>query len=137
MRKIQAIVIHCSATKAYADIGAEEIRRWHVQGNGWRDIGYHFVIRRSGVIETGRPIEQAGAHVSGHNADSVGICLAGGLDANMRPEANYSPEQWAALKDKVLELKKAFPGAKVLGHRDYPGVNKACPCFDVRKWAAQ
>jgi len=141
MRKINAIVIHCSDSKAAADIGAKEIRRWHVTpppgGNGWADIGYHFIIRRNGAIEQGRPIEQAGAHVGGHNANSIGICLVGGQGADGRPEANYTPAQWAALKAKIMALRQDFPAAAILGHRDYPGVAKACPCFDARAWAAK
>ena len=137
MRKINEIVIHCSATRARADIGVGEIRQWHVQGNGWRDIGYHFVIRRDGGIEAGRPLDQAGSHVTGHNAGSIGLCLAGGLDDNHQPAANFTPAQWAALKDKLIELSAAFPGARILGHRDFPGVKKDCPCFDVRTWLAR
>ena len=134
MRKINEIVLHCSGTRPDADIGAREIREWHVQGQGWRDIGYHLVIRLNGLIETGRPLDQAGAHVAGHNADSVGICLVGGLGENGRPEAAFAPEQWAALRAKLAELKNAFPGAHILGHRDFPGVTKACPSFDVKTW---
>ena len=136
MRPITEIVIHCSATRARADIGAGEIREWHVRGRGWRDIGYHLVIRRNGLIETGRPLDQAGSHVVKFNANSIGICLVGGAGEN-GPENNFEPHQWAALKDKLLELKKAFPGAEIKGHRDFPGVGKDCPCFDVRDWLAQ
>lgn len=137
MRKITHIVIHCSATRPGADIGAKEIRKWHVQDNGWRDIGYHFVIRRNGEVETGRPVEQAGAHVSGHNAYTVGVCLAGGVDDRGRPENNYTPEQWASLKELAGSLKQRFPNAVIQGHRDFPGVKKDCPCFDARKWAKE
>ena len=137
MREINAIVIHCSATKANADIGLDEIRKWHTgpKGNGWRDVGYHLIIRRDGGIEKGRPIEEIGAHVVGHNADSIGVCLVGGLDENMRPAANYTPAQWAALKEVVADLKKLFPAAAIKGHCDYPNVAKACPCFDVSGWS--
>jgi N-acetylmuramoyl-L-alanine amidase len=134
MRKITEIVIHCSGTKPNVDAGADEIRQWHVQGRGWPDIGYHLVIRRSGLIETGRPIEQIGAHVTGRNANSIGLCLVGGLGENGQPTADFTPEQWAALKAKLLELKAAYPEAGILGHRDFPGVTKACPSFDVKTW---
>ena len=137
MRKISEIVIHCSATKPDVDVGVRDIRQWHVQGQGWRDIGYHLVIRLSGLVEAGRPLEQIGAHVAGHNADSVGICLVGGLGENGRPEAAFTPEQWAALRAKLAELKNAFPEALILGHRDFPGVTKACPSFDVKTWLAE
>ena len=134
MRKITDIVIHCSATGPGADIGVKEIRDWHMKQNGWKDIGYHFVIRRDGAIENGRPMEQVGAHVSGHNANSIGVCLVGGVDSKGKPEANYTPDQWAALKRLLCGLGREFPGARILGHRDFPNVKKDCPCFDVADW---
>jgi N-acetylmuramoyl-L-alanine amidase len=78
MREITHIVMHCTATPGTADIGAAEVNRWHLQ-RGWSGIGYHFVIRRNGTVEAGRPIEKKGAHVAGFNAKSVGISLAGGV----------------------------------------------------------
>lgn len=131
------IVIHCSATRAIQDIGATDIRKWH-KAKGWRDIGYHFVIRRNGTVEKGRGVDEIGSHVQGHNAASVGICLVGGLNNDTyKPEANYTPAQWTALKMLVAQMLKKYPSAKVLGHRDFPKVAKACPCFDVKPWAAK
>ena len=145
MRKITSIVVHCSDNFPSQDVGAAELRTLHTtpppRGQGWRDIGYHLVIRRNGVIEKGRPLEQIGAHVAGHNAASIGICLAGGRkEGSVNPpryEANFTLEQWAALKTLVIGLKKTFPAAEVKGHRDFPGVKKECPCFDARAWAAK
>jgi Negative regulator of beta-lactamase expression len=120
------------------DIGAETIRRWHTdpepRGRGWTDIGYHFVIRRNGSVENGRDVERPGAHAYGYNEDSIGVCLVGGTDANDRlhAEANYTMEQYRALEELVHVLLDRHPDAEVLGHRDLPGVKKACPCFDVR-----
>lgn len=131
------IVIHCSATRAIQDIGASDIRKWHM-AKGWRDIGYHFVIRRNGKVEKGRALDAIGSHVAGHNANSVGVCLVGGLNNDTyAPEANYTAAQWAALKVLVADLLKKFPNAKVLGHRDFAGVKKACPCFDAKPWASK
>ena len=131
------IVIHCSATRAIQDIGAKEIRSWH-KAKGWRDIGYHFVIRRNGAVEKGRGVDEIGSHVQGYNAASVGICLVGGLNNDTyAPEANYTPAQWSALKTLVSSMLKKYPAAKVLGHRDFPKVAKACPCFDAKPWAAK
>jgi len=134
--EVKYIVIHCADTYASMDIGAKEIDSWHKQ-NGWDGIGYHFVIRRSGIVEPGRPLDQAltpgwqvrqGAHVSGYNSQSVGVCLVGG-----KPEANYTAYQWSSLHTVVDFLKLCFPKAEVVGHRDLDS-GKACPCFDVRKW---
>lgn len=134
MRRIDYIVLHCSATKVSADIGAAEIRDWHVRGNGWRDIGYHYVIRRSGQVEPGRPLDQTGAHVSGHNSNSIGLCLVGGIGAAGQAENNFVPAQWEALKALVARLKRQFPRARIQGHRDFPNVKKDCPCFDAIAW---
>ena len=131
------IVIHCSATRPSQIAGAKEIRAWH-KAKGWRDIGYHFVIRRDGKVETGRGVNEIGSHVQGYNAASVGVCLEGGLnDKTFAPENNYTPKQWASLKALITELRKKFPLAGVCGHRDFPKVAKACPCFDAIPWAVK
>jgi hypothetical protein len=127
------LVVHCAATTPTMDIGRAEIDRWH-RAQGWLMIGYHYVIRRDGKVETGRPEESVGAHVSGYNANSVGICLAGGVDAQGRSEDNYTSAQYAALAELLRDLRTRYPNAKVQGHRDFPKVAKDCPCFDVRSW---
>jgi len=117
------------------DIGADIIRDWHVKGNRWADIGYHAVIRRNGELESGRPMSRAGAHVAGHNADSIGICLVGGVAADRRtPENNFTPEQMATLERVVKDLLRRYPGATVHGHNEFAA--KACPSFDVQAWWA-
>lgn len=132
------IVVHCAATKPTMNIGRKEIQMWHVQ-QGWLAIGYHFVIRRDGTIEEGRPHDVVGSHVKSRNADTVGICLVGGVDKNMKPEDNFTDAQKAALSDLLWRMTSglAFDGAykslKVVGHRDLdPG--KACPSFDAKAW---
>lgn len=128
MRDIAKIIIHCAATPADMDIGVAEIRRWHVDERGWRDIGYHFVIRRDGTVERGRPQAEAGAHVRGHNGDSIGICLVGG-----KPGFNFHYSQMDALVDLVLDLRDQYPSATVHGHNEFDS-GKDCPCFDVQAW---
>lgn len=134
--KTNWIVVHCSATRAVQrNIGVDDIRQWHLQ-KGWSDIGYHYVIKRDGTLQTGRKEDQIGAHVEGHNTDSIGICMVGGLnDKTFKPENNYTAAQWKTLRALVNTLVKRYPAAKVLGHRDFKGVQKACPCFDARPWA--
>lgn len=129
------IVIHCSATPPSMDIGKKEIDRWH-RDRGWNGIGYHYVIRRDGIVEEGRGLKEQGAHVAGYNHNSIGICLVGGVSEEFprAAEANYTTAQWAVLEKLVTELSGLFPKAVIQGHRDFPGVNKACPCFDVKDW---
>lgn len=131
MRKIDKIIVHCSATRPSQDIGAAEIDTCHKK-QGWNGIGYHFVIRRNGQIEKGRPVEIAGAHCKGHNADSIGICLVGGIDANGRSENNFTDAQFQALRKLVADLKNNFLQVTVHGHCEF--ANKACPCFDVQEF---
>ena len=129
MRKINQIIVHCSDTFPEMDVGREEIRKWHVEERGWEDIGYHFIIRRNGTMEAGRPIEEIGAHVRGENADSIGICMVGG-----KPFTNFSLKQYQALKDLVQFLLVAHKLTldKVYGHYEYDD-SKSCPTFDVRE----
>ena len=128
------IVVHCSATQAKADIGAADIDRWH-RGQGWQTIGYHYVIRRTGLIEEGREEDKIGSHVKNHNANSIGICMIGGVAADGKtPENNFTPEQFDSLKSLVARLKTKYTNAVVQGHRDFPDVAKACPSFSVKDW---
>lgn len=140
-RVIEYIVYHTSAT-ADQDIGAKEIREWH-KARGWRDIGYHFVIRRDGSIEKGRPLNQIGAHVRGYNSRSIGICMVGGKKTIRGWEPNYTHEQWVTAGYLATRLLEIYPDAQLKGHRDFsPDRNrdgritrdewiKECPCFDV------
>lgn len=137
MRPISKIIIHCSATPADMDIGAKEIDRWH-KARGWSGIGYHAVIRRNGDIERGRDDDVIGAHAKGYNAGSLAVCMVGGVDENGELETNFLPAQYESLTAVVANWRNEY-GVKdkgIMGHRDLPGVNKACPCFDVRAWWA-
>lgn len=132
-RPIDQLIIHCAATPPGMDIGVEEIRKWHVDGNGWKDIGYHNVIRLNGALENGRPLDQVGAHCAGQNTGSIGVCMVGGVDAKGKPSANFTEAQWAALRRYVMVFKAEYPEATIHGHNEYDK-GKACPSFDVQKW---
>lgn len=133
MREINKIIIHCSATKPSQDIGAFQIDEWHKK-QGWSGIGYHFVIRRSGEIEKGRDISVTGAHCKGQNKNSIGICLVGGIDENGKSQNNFTPAQFAALRELVQKLRADFPQASIHGHNEF--APKDCPCFNVREFFA-
>lgn len=132
MRTINKIIVHCAATPETMDIGAQEIKAWHLQ-RGWSDIGYHYIIKRDGKLERGRPIDIAGAHARGHNIDSIAVCLIGGVDAHNDPCNNFTNLQKRKLK-QVLDFLTLTFDCEALGHRDLPKVRKACPSFDVREW---
>jgi len=129
------ITIHASATYPSMDIDAAEIRDWHLS-RGWRDIGYHEVIRRDGTVELGRPADQTGAHVGGHNTGNYGICLVGGLKQGTKiPEDNFTPAQYAKLRNRMLAHHTRWPEAIIMGHNGFPGHEaRGCPCFDWRAW---
>jgi N-acetylmuramoyl-L-alanine amidase len=132
MRKIDKIIIHCAATKPSMDIGVKEITEWHL-AKGWKTIGYHYVIRRNGTIETGRNKDRIGAHTEGQNANSLGVCMAGGINDKGQPADNFTKSQWGSLERLMRILKADFPWATIHGHNEFAA--KACPSFDVQKWA--
>ena len=132
MRTITLIVIHCSAVRPGQQSSAKKINDWHHDRGFQNGIGYHFVVRRDGSIELGRPLEMIGAHVVGHNRHSIGICYEGGLNSFGEDADTRTPEQKATLRKLLEELHRKFPKALIVGHRDLnPG--KRCPCFDVVK----
>lgn len=131
MRRItDYIVVHCSATPPTMDIGAEEIRSWHTT-KGWSDIGYHNVIKRDGTIEFGRDMNAIGAHVRGYNDKSIGVCMVGGVDKDMKPQSNFTDKQFLSLQILLGFYKREYPLAKIVGHRELNS-GKACPSFDVK-----
>ena len=131
---IDTVVIHASVTYPHQDIGTAEIRRWHLS-RGWSDIGYHYVIDLAGKCQIGRPLALQGAHVRGFNETSIGICYVGGLDEFGDAEDTINDAQLETISQIVdrLCLSPHFNIKKLLGHRDFPGVSKACPCFDVEE----
>ncbi len=130
MRNINKIIIHCSATKEDRWFTAKDIDMWHKK-RGWRGIGYHYVILLDGTIEKGRADSEIGAHTVGHNADSIGICYIGGLDAFGKAKDTRTNEQKETLKRLIAQLKAKHPKATVHGHNEF--AKKDCPCFDVKK----
>ncbi len=143
MRKINRIVIHCSATEEGKSVSVDEIRRWH-KARGFQDIGYHYVINIDGGVHFGRPIEQAGAHAQGYNANSIGICYVGGLSLKiLKPMDTRTDDQRKTLSILIARLQEKYPIAYINGHRDLsvdlngdgvitPGEwMKSCPCFNV------
>ena len=132
MRKITLIILHCSAVKPQQVSGFREIDRWHRQRGFKNGCGYHYIVRRDGSIENGRPLEMVGAHCQNHNQHSIGICYEGGLDANGKPADTRTDAQKVAIRQLRERLRKQFPKAIVTGHNVFNPM-KACPCFDAVK----
>ena len=134
-KKTDSIIIHCAATKKSMDIGYKEIREWHVDQNGWDDVGYHYIIRRNGKLEKARPEEYSGAHAPSHNSRSIGICLVGGMADDGGPENNFTLEQFLTLKDLVnMVMNKYSDITEVLGHCDVQDNKPNCTGFNVKEW---
>jgi len=136
-KDIRELILHCSANGPNSNIGAAEIRKYHTLpvakgGRGWEDIGYHFVIKRDGTVEPGRKLEYQGAHCTGHNRFSIGICLVGGVDVSGQPQDNFTFMQFEALAMLLREMRKRWPKAVIYGHNEF--ANKACPVFSVPKF---
>ncbi len=134
MRKIDKIIIHCSATKAKMNIGAKEITAWHKR-RGFNTIGYHLVVNRSGKQELGRKISKIGAHCKGQNKNSLGICLVGGIDENGIAQNNFTKEQFDCLELVLRNYLIQFPRAKIYAHNQFS--SKACPSFELQEWLVE
>ena len=131
MRKINEIIIHCSATTEGRHFTVEDVRRWHKE-RGFADVGYHYLIYLDGSVHAGRPITQVGAHCLGHNAHSIGVCYIGGLASDKKtPKDTRTSQQKQALKALVQLLQLNYPEATVHGHNEF--AKKACPCFEVKQ----
>ena len=132
MRRITLIVIHCSAVKPDQQSSAAQIDSWHRQRGFHLGIGYHYVIRRDGTLEMGRPEYMVGAHCKNHNQHSIGVCYEGGLDIRGNPADTRTEAQKRTMRQLVDELHQRYPKAIVVGHHNLNPL-KACPCFDVIK----
>ena len=142
MRNIDTLVVHCVATPEGREVSLAQITEWH-KARGFRTIGYHYIIHLDGKVEAGRPVEEVGAHVEGHNTGSIGISYVGGLDLQGKPKDTRTPAQKAALRKLLGDLVAKFPIKRIMGHRDFsPDRNgdgkitpdewiKACPSFNA------
>ena len=127
MRTITLIVIHCSAVRPDQTSSAKDIEKWH-KDRKFKCIGYHYVIRRNGEIEPGRPEYMVGAHCQNHNAHSIGICYEGGLDIRGQPADTRTAEQKTTLRLLLEDLHRRYPKALIVGHHDL-NPHKDCPCI--------
>ena len=157
MRRIDLIVIHCTASRPDQHITMEQLDKMH-KARGWKCCGYHYYITRDGQLHFGRPEEMVGAHARHYNAYSIGICYEGGLDEKGRAADTRTPAQKLTLHSLLIALKADYPNAEIVGHCELPeqrmpselvrswlsrdgsrpshleGVHKACPCFSCSEY---
>jgi N-acetylmuramoyl-L-alanine amidase len=132
MRTIKYLVVHCTATPP--DVTIESIKRYWIENLGWRDPGYHYIIKRSGEIVNLHPEHLQSNGVKGYNKNAIHISYIGGVDAKNNAIDNRTPTQIHAMFNKLVSLSEKYPAAVILGHCDFPGVTKQCPSFDVKTW---
>ena len=131
-RKINLIVIHCSATRSNQRFTVEMLKACHNARFNGKGIGYHYFIEKDGKVFQTRDENEIGMHARHYNAHSIGICYEGGLDEKGRPADTRTPAQKLTLQTLLTSLKFDYPDAEIVGHCELEGVHKACPCFDVR-----
>jgi N-acetyl-anhydromuramyl-L-alanine amidase AmpD len=130
---IQFLTIHCAATPEGRDVKAATVGEWDKAKFG--QVSYHWVIELDGTPVRMLPDTIKGAHVGDHNTGNIGVCYIGGVDkANRAPKDTRTAAQKETLLKLIRDYKAAHPGIVVRGHRDWPGVQKACPSFDVQAW---
>ena len=137
-RRIDEIIVHCTATPEGQPRTVEQIRAQH-KAQGWSDIGYHVLVTLDGKAYLGRDMDISGAHAEKHNSHSIGVCYVGGLEN--RPGVPYNKlkakdtrtaRQRHTLMSLLVDLRKLYPTARIIGHRDVDRKGKACPSFDAK-----
>ena len=130
-RVINEIIVHCSATPEGKSFTTDDIKKWHL-ARGFSDIGYHYVVYLDGSVHPGRSVDKIGAHCTGHNSNSIGVCYIGGLASDGKtPKDTRTKAQKEELLKLLEELKTLYPNASIRSHKDF--ANKACPSFDATK----
>lgn len=132
MLPIKYLTIHCSASPEGRADTADQIRKWDIAKFG--QASYHWIVELDGKKVRHMPDKERGAHVAKANTGNIGICYVGGVDAAMKPKDTRTEAQKIALRTLIRTYQERYPGIIVRGHRDWPGVNKACPSFDVPAW---
>lgn len=129
-RTIKYIAVHCTATIEGEHFDVKDVDRWH-RHRGFSGIGYNYLIPINGGVQEGRDVDRIPAHVKGFNRNSIGVVYVGGYDSLGRVKDTRTFAQKRDLLMLLKQLKKMHPQAIIKGHRDFPRVNKACPCFDA------
>lgn len=138
-RRIDEIIVHCTATPEGQPRTVEQIRQQH-KAQGWADIGYHILVTLDGQAHLGRDMDISGAHAEGHNSHSIGVCYVGGVEnrpgvayKDLKAKDTRTEAQKATLMALLMDLRKLYPKARIIGHRDVDTHGKACPSFEAKK----
>jgi len=132
---VKYLTIHCAATPEGRHVSAAQISEWDRAKFG--QTSYHWVVELNGAMHRTLRDNQKGAHVGGANTGNIGICYVGGVDKNLNPKDTRTDAQKKSLLTLIRTYKERYPGITIRGHRDWPGVRKACPSFDVAGWLAE
>jgi len=130
VRKLDRIILHCTATPEGRHVDVDTIRVWH-KARGWSDVGYHFIIYIDGSVHSGRDVSKTGAHVAGHNATTIGVVYVGGTDAAGKAKDTMNAAQETAFVNLVKHLRDEYGPLTLHGHNEYAA--KACPSFNVKQ----
>lgn len=123
-RQVNKVYIHCSATDVKAHDNIETIKKWHVEEKGWDYVGYHYFIRKDGMIEEGRALEVEPAAQKDFNTGSIAICLSG------KKKEFFTQKQFDSLKKLCEEINLAYDKITFHGHCEVS--KKKCPVFDYK-----
>lgn len=139
-RRIDEIIVHCTATPEGCPRTVEQIRQDHIRNNHWSDIGYHVLVTLDGKAHLGRNMDISGAHAEGHNSHSIGVCYVGGLEnkpgveyKKLKAKDTRTPAQKRTLATLLTDLRKLYPTARIIGHRDVDRKGKECPSFPAKE----
>lgn len=139
-RRIDEIIVHCTATPEGRDLTVDQIRQDHIKNNHWSDIGYQYVVYRDGTVHTGRDVDISGAHAEGHNSHSIGVVYVGGVEnrpgvpyKDLKAKDTRTDAQKASLMALLMDLRKLYPTARIIGHRDVDTHGKSCPSFKAKE----
>ena len=132
---VKFLTIHCAATPEGRHVTADQITAWDKVKFG--QTSYHWVVELDGKRVRTLRDDQKGAHVGGANSGNIGICYIGGVDKAMNAKDTRTDAQKASLLTLIRTYKARYPGITIRGHRDWPGVKKACPSFDMSDWLAE
>ena len=138
-RRIDEIIVHCTASPEGRDLTVEQIRKQH-KSQGWSDIGYHILVTLDGQAHLGRDMDISGAHAEGHNSHSIGVCYVGGVEnrpgvayKDLKAKDTRTEAQKATLLALLMDLRKLYPNARIIGHRDVDTHGKDCPSFEAKE----